>query len=138
MANLKKNIKDEQTIVNLLSKMPKSVAESFNEEQLTHLFTVLSARSWAKHSIDARGTFKIPLYPRRFYYVFLAGKNFRNLSRKEQNLSLLTKAIIFTALIIVSSLVGLLVIYLIKSALGINIMPNFSFGIWGWFKGLWV
>jgi len=138
LANLKKNIKDEQTIVNLLSKMPKPVAESFNEEQLTHLFTILSSRTWANHSIDLRGTFKIPLYQRRFYYVFLAGKNFRKLSRQEQSFSLISKTIMLTILLIFCTLVGLLVVYLIKSALGIDLIPNFSFGIWGWFKGLWV
>jgi hypothetical protein len=32
---------------------------------------------------------------------------------------------------------GILVLYLVKSALGINLIEGFSFGIWDWFKGLW-
>lgn len=138
MTNLKKSIKDEEAIKNLLKKMPESVAGSFNEEQLTHLFTIISTRSWANHSIDMRGTFKIPFYKWRFYYVFLAGKNSRELSRQEAGMSLIYKSIVITALLILSTLLGLLVLYLIKSALGINILPNYSFGIWGWFKGLWL
>jgi len=138
LTNLKKSIKDEEAIKNLLKKMPESVAGSFNEEQLTHLFTIISTRSWANHSIDMRGTFKIPFYKWRFYYVFLAGKNSRELSRQEAGMSLIYKSIVITTLLILSTLLGLLVLYLIKSALGINILPNYSFGIWGWFKGLWL
>lgn len=137
LANLKKKIKDDQTIINLLNKMPKSVAESFNEEQLTHLFTILSSRSWANHGIDLRGTFKIPFYKWRFYYVFLTGRNHRDLSRQEENMSLITKAIMLTTLLIFCSLLGLLILYLIKSALGIDILSNYSFGIWDGFKSLW-
>jgi len=138
LTHLKKSIKDEEAIKNLLKKMPESVAGSFNEEQLTHLFTIISTRSWANHSIDMRGTFKIPFYKWRFYYVFLAGKNSRELSRQEAGMSLIYKSIVITTLLILSTLLGLLVLYLIKSALGINILPNYSFGIWGWFKGLWL
>ena len=32
------------------------------------------------------------------------------------------------------TLFGLLVLYLIKSALGINLFEDFSLGIWSWFK----
>jgi hypothetical protein len=34
----------------------------------------------------------------------------------------------------VSAAVGILVLYLIKSALGIDLIPGFSFGVWGWFQ----
>ena len=32
------------------------------------------------------------------------------------------------------TLVGILVLYLIKSALGIDLIPGFSFGVWDWFN----
>ena len=137
LVNLKKKIKDEQTIINLLNKMPKPVAESFNEEQLTYLCSILSSRSWVNHSIDLRGTFNIPFYRWRFYYVFLSGKNHRDLSRQEEDMTLIAKAIMLTILLLFCALLGILALYLIKSALGINIFPNYSFGIWGWFKSLW-
>ncbi|WP_243834566.1 3-phosphoshikimate 1-carboxyvinyltransferase [Psychromonas algarum] len=136
MSHLKKNIKDEQAIKDLLSKMPKSVAESFSEEQLTHLFTIVSTRSWAKHSMDLRGTVKIPFYSWRFYYVFLIGKNVRELSRQEARMSLFIKALIITILLLSCTLLGILILYLIKSALGIDIFPHYSFGLWTWFKEL--
>ena len=37
----------------------------------------------------------------------------------------------------VSTLVGVLALYLLKSALGIDIIPGYSFAIWDWFRGVW-
>ena len=137
MESPSKNIHDEPAIKSMLSRMPENVADTFNEEQLSHLLTAIGSRSWGKHALDLRGTFKIPFYPWRFYYVFLMGKNHRELSRKEKQISLLTRAIALSLFLIVCVLLGLLVLYLVKSALGIDLFPNFSLGIWGWFKGLW-
>ncbi|HBF73484.1 MAG TPA: 3-phosphoshikimate 1-carboxyvinyltransferase, partial [Alteromonas australica] len=36
--------------------------------------------------------------------------------------------------LLVSILLGLIVLYLIKSALGINLIDGWSLGLWGWFK----
>ena len=130
-------VHEEPAIRELLARMPKTVADSFNEEQLSHLLTAVGARSWGRHTIDVRGTFKIPFYRWRFYYVLLLGKNYRELSRKEKQLSLLTSTLVFSLFLILCSLGGLLLIYLIKSALGINLFYGFSLGIWDWFKGLW-
>ena len=129
-------VHEEPAIRELLARMPKTVADSFNEEQLSHLLTAVGARSWGRHTIDVRGTFKIPFYRWRFYYVLLLGKNYRELSRKEKQLSLLTSTLVFSLFLILCSLGGLLLIYLIKSALGINLFSGFSLGIWDWFKGL--
>jgi hypothetical protein len=131
------DIKTEPVIKNLLSRIPKNVADSFSEEQLTHLMTAIGSRSWGKHTIDKRGTFKIPLYKWRFYYVVLLGKNHRELSRKEKHVSLMTSATFSTLFLLFCATFGLLILYLIKSALGIDLISGFSFGIWGWFKGLW-
>jgi len=43
------------------------------------------------------------------------------------------KFLLYTGLII-NALGILLVLYLIKSALNINLLENFSFGVWDWFK----
>jgi hypothetical protein len=132
------NIKDEIAIKNLLDRMPTDVADTFTDKQLVHLKSAIGLREWGKHKIDFRGTFPLPFVRTRIYYVFLMGLNFRELSRKEQLVSAFSIAL-FTALFITFSvLLGLLVLYLIKSALGIDIFKDFSFGIWGWFKGLWI
>lgn len=129
-----KHIENDPTILNFLEKMPAPVAASFSEEQLSHILTVIASRGWGKHNIDYRGTFKLPLYQWRFYYVILLGKNYRELSRKEKQLSIFTLSIISLIFLLFSTIVGLLILYLIKSALGINILNNYSFGIWDWFR----
>lgn len=127
-------ITNQPAIKKLLSRMPEEVANSFTDQQLTHLLTAVGSRSWGKHKVDLRGTFKLPFYQWRFYYVFLAGRNYRELSRKEKRMSLLIATIISTLFLMFSATLGLLVLYLIKSALGIDLFPGFSLGIWGWFK----
>jgi hypothetical protein len=69
--------------------------------------------------------------------VFLLGKNHRDLSRSEKAISAFTLSLFISLFIIFCVLFGILVLYLIKSALGIDLIEGFSFGVWGWFKGLW-
>jgi len=129
--------KSDPAIKNLLDRMPPEVANSFTEEQLSHLHSALGARSWKKHSVDIRSTFPIPFARSRVYFVLLLGRNRRELTRREKQLSAITFALFIAAFIGTSTLFGLLVLYLIKSALGINIFKDFSLGIWDWFKELW-
>ena len=127
-------ISEQPAIIKLLSRMPEDVANSFTDEQLTHLLTAVGSRGWGKHKVDFRGTFKLPFYQWRYYYVLLAGRNYRELSRQERRMSLAITAIISSLFIMFSATLGLLVLYLVKSALGIDLFPGFSLGIWDWFK----
>ena len=128
---------NDPALQSILDRMPKEVADSFTEEQLSHLHSALGARSWKKHSLDIRSTFPVPFIKRRIYFVLLMGRNRRDLTRREKQLSAITFALFIAAFIGASTLSGLLVLYLIKSALGINLFEGFSLGIWGWFKDLW-
>lgn len=131
------NGSEDQAVKNLLDRMPPNVAASFTDEQLAHLHSALGARSWKKHSVDIRSTFPLPFFRSRIYFVLLMGRNRRELSRREKQISAFTFACLIAGFISLSVLFGLLVLYLIKSALGINLFEDFSLGIWGWFKGLW-
>jgi hypothetical protein len=121
----------------ILNRMPANIAKTFSKEQLDHLHSALGTRSWRKHSIDVRTTFPLPFFKSRLYLVFLLGKNRRDLTRTEKQISAFTVSALVVGFILASALFGLLVLYLIKSALGINLFKNFSLGIWDWFKGLW-
>lgn len=121
-------------IAGLKERLPEELRESFTEEQLEALKLAFGTRSWGKHSVDLRSTVKF--WHRRYYFVFLAGRNYRQLSRLEQELSLLGKATVLAVILLACGLVGLLLLYLLKSALGIDIFPDYSFGVWTWFKGL--
>ncbi|EIC21082.1 hypothetical protein [Thiorhodovibrio frisius] len=115
-----------------MGRIPAEVQESFSEEQLSCLKVALGARSWGTHAIDWRGTLKFMRH--RYYVVFLLGRNRRELSRAEQQVGLFMQAAFLTIFLTFSILTGLLTLYLAKSAAGINLIPGFSLGIWGWFK----
>ncbi|BFN27993.1 hypothetical protein PSCT_03771 [Pseudomonas sp. SCT] len=116
----------------LQQRLPEHLRESFSEEQLDALRSVFGARSWVRHRVDLRGT--IRLWSDRYYFAIVAGRNKRNLTRPQQNLSLIAKAALATVFLLFSGLVGLVILYLLKSALGINLFPGFSLGLWDWFK----
>ena len=132
MATKIDDIHQDPVITRLLEKMPKKVATSFNEEQLSHLRNAIGAREWGKHKVDVRGTVKF--FKWRYYYVILAGRNRRSLSEKEVKMARLVTASIVATFITFAVLLGLIVIYLIKSALGINLIDGWSLGLWTWFK----
>lgn len=120
-------------VVGLKQRLPENLRESFSVQQLEGLRSAFATRSWARHKVDLRGTFR--LWSNQYYFVFVGGRNKRNLSRGQRSLSLAAKASVITLFLLFSVLVGLVALYLIKSALGINLLPNYSLGLWDWFKG---
>ncbi|BBB25465.1 hypothetical protein [Amphritea japonica] len=116
----------------LFKRLPEDVRGSFSQEQLAALKVAFGARKWGKHPVDIRGTLKIWTW--RYYFVILLGRNRRELSRAEQKTAAFMQAFFLMLFLTFSTLLGLLVLYLIKSAAGIDLFPGFSLGIWGWFK----
>ena len=66
--------------------------------------------------------------------MLLAGRNRRTLTEREKRIQRLSMALVLAAFLLFSTAVGILVLYLLKSALGIDLLPGFSFGVWGWFQ----
>ena len=120
-------------VVGLKERLPAELRESFSAQQLDALRNAFATRSWARHKFDWRGTFN--LWSNQYYFVLVGGRNKRSLSRAQRSLSLAAKAGAITAFLFFSALVGLVALYLVKSALGINLLPNYSLGLWDWFKG---
>jgi hypothetical protein len=125
-----KNLKVNQ----LLSGMEKSVAESFTYKQRKALQKSMTTQDWRSHTVDFRPTLALPFLPWSFYLVFLVGINRRGLLPAE-------RFIAFTMFLLVIFFMGLFVfgcifvlIYLLKSWLGIDLFPNESLGIWDKFK----
>ncbi len=114
--------------------MDKETAESFTPKQLRALKEAVNKKQWRTHSLDFRPTLALPLLPRSFYIVFLFGLNKRDLSSSERFMA----GGVFLLLVFIFGLTVLglifLMLYLIKSALGIDIFPNESIGIWDEFK----
>ena len=126
-------LKNEVGLRKLLDRMPEKVQDSFTEEQLVNIKIAIGARTWGTHAIDVRSTIKFFRY--RYYYVLVAGRNRRELSSRERRLGLLNQAAALGVFLTFSAMFGILILYLLKSAAGIDIFPGFSFGVWGWFKG---
>lgn len=132
MATQINDISQDPVISRFLEKMPEHVADSFTEEQLSHIRNAIGAREWGRHKVDLRGTVKF--FKWRYYYVVLAGRNRRTLSEKELRVAVYLNAFLLTSFITFSILLGLIVLYLVKSALGINLIEGWSLGLWTWFK----
>lgn len=130
----KNDIRQEPAIQNILSRMPSKVADSYTDLQLIHLKTAIGSRSWGKHPVDLRGTLTYPFARWHIYYVILFGRNRRQLSAREKQLSAFMTALMILLFLLASTAMGLLVLYLAKSYAGIDIFPNFSLGIWSYFK----
>lgn len=131
MRTLEKQIQKDP-VVQLLSRMAQQDRNSFSEQQIQAM--QLAMNNTANHSIDFRPVVKVPLLPWSFYLVLLVGRNRREMSEKEQLVAARTLFALLVSGIAILAVSGLLVLYLIKSALGIDIFDNFSFGIWDWFS----
>jgi hypothetical protein len=124
--------RDDPFVAELLAKLPPGSGASFSDQQLVALKAALAGRSWGAHALDLRWT--VSFWRRHYYFVFLTGRNRRMLTRAEEDLARNVRALALAGFLVFSTLCGILVLYLIKSALGIDIIPGFSFGVWGWFK----
>jgi hypothetical protein len=116
----------------LRERVPAEVRDSFTAEQLNALKIAFGARRWGTHPVDLRGTFN--LWRWRYYFVILLGRNARSLSRSERALSRTGNALVIACLSLIVLLAVLGLLYVLKSALGINIMPNASLGLWDWLR----
>ncbi|MFT7429948.1 MAG: hypothetical protein ACI971_000389 [Colwellia sp.] len=131
------NKSDDSSKVNqLLSGMDKSVAESFTYKQRKALQKSISTQDWRSHNVDFRPTLALPFLPWSFYIVFLVGINRRGLTHTERFIAFaMFLLFIFVFGLAIIGCVFLL-IYLLKSWLGIDFFPNESLGIWDAFKNI--
>lgn len=126
------SIYSDPIITKLMDKVPSEMRDSFSEAQLVALKVALGGRTWGAHAVDLRFTLK--WWRWQYYVVLLLGRNRRVLSAREQHIQRVTMTLVTSVFLVVSTLMGILVLYLIKSALDIDLIPGFSFGVWAWFQ----
>lgn len=131
-----RTIRKDPDIMSLLSRLPNDTASTLTDTQLSHLKVAIGSGQYRKHKIDIRGTIPVPFYPSRVYFVFLMGRNVRNLSRQEKSIALTSILILTMIFLLFSSALGLVIVYVLKSALGINLFEGFSLGLWDWIKSI--
>lgn len=89
----------------------------------------------AKHSVDIRKSF--PWFGKRYYVVLLSGRDRRTAERQgESKWIVYATTVLLTTFVLAGVMLALLALYLLKSALGIDLFESFSLGIWDWFQSL--
>ena len=120
----------------VLGRLPAERAAAISQEQRIALAKALEPEYQGQHVIDWRGTFSVPFVHNRLYFAFLAGHDKRHISRGERYFSAWVLTLLLTTMALVITAALLLSLYLAKSALGLDIFPQFSTGIWDWFQSL--
>lgn len=121
-------IRQDPYIRGVLKRMAPEVRTSFSDGQLVALKSALGAKSWGVHPVDIRKT--IGFWKLRYYIVFLMGKEKRPPERRTKQKLRLTELIFLTITIIFMIVVGFALLYLAKSALGIDMVEGQSTGFW--------
>ena len=88
----------------------------------------------SRHRIDFRHSF--PFLHRRYFVVFLFGRDLRKVSRESTLFGRIFATLLITLGVVFALLSILLALYMLKSALGIDVFKNFHVGIWTWFVNL--
>ncbi|MBP8286478.1 MAG: hypothetical protein KAX57_06520 [Rhodoferax sp.] len=122
----------DPVIAQLLGKLPDDMRSSFSEAQLLALKIALGSRAWDRHTLDFRWTLKF--WQWQYYLVVVAGRNRRTMTARERRLQELSLTFFVSVFLMFSTILGIFVVYIIKSALGIDLIPGFSFGVWDWFQ----
>lgn len=105
--------------------LDERIAEELTPEQKEGVEKALLATTLtSRHQIDIRRSF--PFFSKRYYLVFLFGRDLRRQHRQESTLSrmLLTFLLLIAVLFVTCCI--LLTLYMIKSALGIDVFQNFT------------
>ncbi|MUK92189.1 hypothetical protein GNP80_07035 [Aliivibrio fischeri] len=129
------NHRQQKLLEHFYSSLDENVIDELSEEQKESIERAIIATGLGSNNrIDIRKS--ISVFNKRYFFVFLLGRDYRQQLRKESPFALLI--LTFLISIGIFSILGLAIfaLYLIKSALGIDIFHNFSFGVWDWFKEL--
>ncbi len=124
------SVRADPLIKNLLGRISSENRDSFTDDQLLSLKLALSGRKWGQHTLDVRGV--VRFWRWRYYYVLIGGRETRTLSRREKRMTRTAYALFVLSFFTFSTLLGLATLYILKSAMGVNLIPEYSLGLWGW------
>jgi hypothetical protein len=78
-----------------------------------------------QHKIGFRGIFTLLFFSRNIYYVLLLDENYRDPTRRYKTITAFTFILFVSLFGFLFVMSGMLVLYLVKSALGIDIIDSF-------------
>ena len=125
-----RSIRKDPDIMSLLSRLPQETASLLTDTQLSHLKVAIGSGQYRKHKVGLRGTLPVPFFTYRIYFVLLMGRNIRSLSRQEKSIAVTSMLLLTVIFLVFSTTLGLVIIYVLKSALGINLLEGYSLGLW--------
>lgn len=129
------NKKQQRLIAQFYVSLDETTANELTSEQRKSIERAIIATGLGSNNkVDIRKS--ISIFNKRYFFVFLLGRDFRQKIRNESPFALFMMTLLTTLGVLTLFCLAILTLYLIKSALGIDIFPNFSFGIWDWFKEL--
>lgn len=127
--------KQQRLLAHFYSSLDEAtVNELTNEQKKSIERALISTGLGSNNRIDIRKS--VSVFNKRYFFVFLLGRDFRQQLRHESPFALFMMTLLSALGIMALFSLVILTLYLIKSALGIDIFHNFSFGIWDWFKEL--
>ena len=123
---------DDAFVARFLGKIPRDIAKSFSDVQLEAVVAAFGTRRWRSHPVDIRLT--IPLVGRAYYLVLLAGADRRSRRRRRADRFARPIATVGNAIFAAVFFTGILfsvsaALYVLKSLLGINLLPGMSLGV---------
>lgn len=118
----------QDVIDRVITTIPTDVLNSLDHKQLTAIKKAVAINSgYNDHYVDFRPVIGIGRW--RYYAVFLLGKDRRKAPRNQMTITTIIKALQIVFGLLFLFIAAVLALYLIKSALGIDIFKHFSFGI---------
>ena len=122
-------------IARFYAELDRDIAQALTAEQKAAVEkAVLAVALASRHPVDIRRSF--PFFGKRFYLVFLLGRDLRQCHREESTLMTVLFAMLLLFAVLFVTCCVLLTLYMIKSALGIDVFQNFHVGIWDWWLSL--
>ncbi|WP_414574741.1 hypothetical protein [Anabaena sp. CCY 9402-a] len=121
--DLKKDISQTDPFVKkFFARIPPDTAATFTNTQLAELKRIFQARVEQRHSVDIR--LSVPIFKRRFYLVYLLGKETRRLKRVQAPVSTPANRILVTisGFVLITSLLGTL--HIVNKLWGLNMFPD--------------
>jgi hypothetical protein len=120
---------DDPFFVRFFERVPVDVASTFTAGQLDAIKRAFGARTPGAHAIDIRTS--VPFGPRRFYVVFLAGRERRNADRRAldallQPIGCVANAFIVVAFALIFAGATVATLYAGKRAIGLDLVPGFD------------
>ncbi|MBI4740017.1 MAG: 3-phosphoshikimate 1-carboxyvinyltransferase [Betaproteobacteria bacterium] len=125
-------LRDEPFIRTLLARLPAQSRDSFNDDQLRALKVALGGQAIGDHAVDLRWSWKF--WRRHYYFMLLGGRSESASSPRGGTLGNFARLVAMAGLLGTLLVFFVLALYLLKSALGIDLLPGVSLGVWDWFR----